>query len=793
MNSPNARADADIEFAPLGYHSDQPGRSIDIIRFALSIWKPVVGGLVGGLLLGILAYQYLGPAYEANTRVLVSKKASVPFDSQEANRYGDVGEHIHLIMSEEIVRRALEDHGLAEHPEYAGSLDPYEDILDNLTAKRSAGEDSDFLNVIDIVFIHQDPKVAQEVLNAVVAAYGDWLLDHRDANADQLMEVLSVRQHDLMEEIDTLEQEHFEFWSTAPFFLKSSPIVMANGATMPAPSYHEMQLQQIEQDHSRTIGQQVRVEAQIAALDQMIANGESREDLEWFVLNAMSTGTGGSGESGNSGGAGGGGTSILSGPPAKGELDSRLLSARLIEARLLDSLGDNHPDVLRVRHEIDAILQFYRTHGMTPPVLSPSPSSSDGEESDDEEGHSFGVDLVTVYRKTLEFQLDQLTRQAAIHQERLLEAQDTVREATLVERRDQQFKDQIAEKKRELNEITAQINSFLLSREQEGYRMDSIAQTRVAVSTKRVLKIVGACALLGMFCVFGLAYFREWYDTRVKTIDEVRRALGIAVMGAVPRMRLSTDVERLAAETGIDSALCYFHRPGSREAEAYRNVRTTLFHALKAGQNVIQLTSAEPGDGKSVTTGNLAIAIAQSGKNVLLIDADLRQPKVHTLFGVAQEQGLSDVLHGSASLKAVMKQTRIPGLQLLTSGACPANPAELLSAGDVEGLLNTAKRDFDVVIIDSPPVLAVSDPAIIAPDTDGVLLVVRMQKNNRATLDRTRDILETHGIRMIGAIANDVAPTFHEDFGEDRYGNYYRSDSTKFADRAANVLTGQAT
>ncbi len=296
-----------------------------------------------------------------------------------------------------------------------------------------------------------------------------------------------------------------------------------------------------------------------------------------------------------------------------------------------------------------------------------------------------------------------------------------------------------------------------------------------------------------MVCVFGLAYFREWYDTRVKTVDEVRRALGVAVMGAIPRMRTNPDSERLAEETGIDAALCYFHRPGSREAESYRNVRTTLFHSLPAGKCVIQLTSAEPGDGKSVTTANLAVAIAQSGKNVLLIDGDLRQPKVHKLFGVAQGLGLSDVLHGDIVMNTAIKQSRIPGLLLLTSGDCPANPAELLSAANLDGLLQSAKREFDVVIIDSPPVLAVSDPSIIAPSTDGVLLVVRMQKNNRATLDRTRDILETHGIRMIGAIANDVAPTFHDDYNEDRYGNYYRNDSHKPAERKSTPLTSQVT
>jgi capsular exopolysaccharide synthesis family protein len=241
------------------------------------------------------------------------------------------------------------------------------------------------------------------------------------------------------------------------------------------------------------------------------------------------------------------------------------------------------------------------------------------------------------------------------------------------------------------------------------------------------------------------------------------------VLGEVPHFRSAA--ARSAA--GFDGRLCYFHRPASREAEAYRSVRAALLHGQHGeGGRVIQISSPEPGDGKSVSASNLALALAQSGKRVLLIDADLRRPTVHALFRVPQEIGLADVLRREIDWQNAVRPTQIDGLSLMTAGLCPDNPAELLLASDLPVLLRAAREEYDLIIVDTPPILAVSDPAVVAPETDGMLLVVRLQKNKRGALKRTLSALDSHGAALMGIIANDVDPS-QEDYRSADYDAYY--------------------
>jgi capsular exopolysaccharide synthesis family protein len=173
---------------------------------------------------------------------------------------------------------------------------------------------------------------------------------------------------------------------------------------------------------------------------------------------------------------------------------------------------------------------------------------------------------------------------------------------------------------------------------------------------------------------------------------------------------------------------------------------------------VLQITSAEPEDGKSTLACNLALAIAQSGKKVLLLDADLRRPRIQNLFGLRGDIGLTDVLSGEIEWRTAVVDTRIPRLSVLGAGQLPPNPAELLAASAFEALLSDMRRDFDYVLVDTPPLLAVSDPCVVAAATDAVLLVVNISKNRRDTIRRVQQTIATHGMKVLGVIVNGVTP-----------------------------------
>ncbi len=355
-----------VEFAPLGVTSGAKGRSIDIARFALSMWKPMTLGLIGGCLMGLAAYSYLGPTFEANTQVKVSQKAAMPEGGGQANRYGDRGEHVYLIKSDVICQRALSDFGLSKLPEFDGADDAAKEIAERLTVKRTAGQDSSFDNLIDITYVHADPEVARAVVDAVVKAYGDYLQKNRETNSDELFTNITRQLREAEQTIRELDKEYRGWRDAAPFFLSTPVIVTSEGTAMPGQSPYMVELDRINTAVRDNMLKRTAVEAKLKTLKDMLARGESREAMQMRILWSLSTGTV---SSGGEGGGGAGGGSILTSPPGKAELDSQLLAARLLEHRLLHVLGPNHADVVDVRRQIDAIVRMYAQNGFAPPVL----------------------------------------------------------------------------------------------------------------------------------------------------------------------------------------------------------------------------------------------------------------------------------------------------------------------------------------------------------------------------------------------------------------------------------------
>lgn len=768
-DSKTTPAGESVEFAPLGVNRGVAAPTIDLARFALSLWKPMAIGLAAGSVLGVLAYMYLGPVYEANTQIKVSKKASLPMNEGEARRYGDRGEHVYLIKSDAICRRAMVDFGLKDLPEFKGGYDPVKDLVDGLTVKRTAGQDTSFDNLIDVTFAHPDKEIATKVVDAVVKAYDAYLKSTRESNSQELYTTLTTQHKDVERQILELEKD-YHTWRNGTVFLPTPVIVSPTGTPMMGQSPYIIELEKINAALRENMLKRAAVEAKRKTLTDLIARNESREAVQVWVLWSLSTGNAGAtGETGGGGGAGGG--AILAAPPGKAELDTQLLSARLLEHRLLHQLGPNHNDVVNVHRSVEAILQMYRQNGFAPPILDKFEDDGTAIQN------SQKVDLASIYGKVLDDQLNELKSNATMLQTLQEQATQRAKDGLNLEKKDQDWKERIADKKKFRDDLQLKLGSYAQTRDQEGYRLEQISQIRVQKSLKRVLKIVGPFAFLGVLFVFGLAYFREWYDTTLRTIESLRAAVGAQLLGTVPGFRPTPEVERMARHSRLHPQLCYAHHPGSREAESYRTIRTALlFAAQEQNARVIQVSSSEPGDGKTTSICNLALAMAQSGKRVLLIDADLRRPTVHEMFRLPQEVGLSDALLGEIEWINAVKKTPIATLSVLTAGLAPENPSELLSTPALELVLRRAREEFDYVLVDSPPVLAVSDPCIVATHTDGMLLVVRMRKNSRAAVRRTGETLDSYGVRVFGVVANDFDASAEQDgYNYDSYEAYYNS------------------
>ena len=213
--------------------------------------------------------------------------------------------------------------------------------------------------------------------------------------------------------------------------------------------------------------------------------------------------------------------------------------------------------------------------------------------------------------------------------------------------------------------------------------------------------------------------------------------------------------------------------PKNPISEAYRTLRTNVnFFNPKNPIKVVMVTSSGPSEGKSTTSINLAITLANGKKKTLLVDADMRRPATHKAFKLDNDKGLSDILGSKLGFNAVMKKTEVGNLSFISSGPVPENPSELLSSEVMGNFINEIRGEFDIIVIDCPPTLVVTDATVIGPLVDGVILVVKSGLLPRDAVERSKILLERNEIKILGVVLNDV------DTKKEEYYYYYDEKKT---------------
>lgn len=214
-------------------------------------------------------------------------------------------------------------------------------------------------------------------------------------------------------------------------------------------------------------------------------------------------------------------------------------------------------------------------------------------------------------------------------------------------------------------------------------------------------------------------------------------------------------------------------KPKDVISEQFRTIRTNIdFSSVDQQLQTVLFTSTNVSEGKSTVSANTAVAWAQQGKNVLFIDADLRRPTLATTFGLDNTHGLSTILSQNEDFHEFTNKTSIENLTVLTSGPIPPNPAELLNSNRMQQLLTQVKQEFDIVVLDVPPVLSVTDTQLLAANVDGVVLVVRQGMTQRVAVKRSVELIEMVHAKLLGYVLNDVAPKNGYGYG---YGYGYES------------------
>src|SRR5499425_2269225 len=327
-----------------------------------------------------------------------------------------------------------------------------------------------------------------------------------------------------------------------------------------------------------------------------------------------------------------------------------------------------------------------------------------------------------------------------------------------------------------------------LIKESEGVEEVSIVRPATEPTTPagtKMLNTVLVGGLLGFFLGVVLAFVRETLDTSIGTIEDVESYLGVRVLGIVPhidpRETMQRLIERRPALAAMDPDALQSHAllithfdPKSPVAEAYRTLRTNIqFERMERGGKVLVITSPTLQEGKTTTIVNLALTMAQNGQKTLLVGANMRRPSIHRFFGIEREPGLSNILVGNAQwrdcirtvadilmgrfeMEDIMAAPGLDNLHIIEAGPVPANPSELLSTPAMAGFLHSVRDVYDVILVDTPPILPVTDSAIVASQADGVVIVYQAGKVGRLVLKRAKVHVENVGGKVWGVVLNDV-------------------------------------
>ncbi len=594
----------------------------------------------------------------------------------------------------------------------------------NLSAKSIYGT-----NNIEIEYLSRDPAVAVAMVNQVVDCYLEELDAIHKQTADDLISHLEQQQREISEKLQQWQILLSQQKNACGDMLNTDPDSKSQHPLFDLISNTNKMM--LDRKNER-----MEVEAKLASLQEAVARGE---DLEPHIMAVEETV---------------GRELLMSHMGLNAQTMANLATVRQQKMEdtaklqaMLVHYGEQHPEIQNLRAKILAADQLLA--GSTGARQQPMNAAERARLARSLEGLlKQRVDALVRHEQKLAIEQQNLQRQADGINDQLIAIQATERQIDW----GNELRDRL------LNQLAT------LTGAEEGpiIRSQTISNpVQATAPTSPNLRRVAMLSLLaGLAMGLAIVYVLDILDDRFRSVEELQSQLGVPVLAIVqdlPRQDVcGVETLQLVAE------------PDAPESEAFRTLRTSLGLNHDRARRIV-VSSAEPGDGKSTVLANAAVAYAHGGKRTLLIDADLRRPGLSTLLNLRGMEGLSTVLRGQGpvteTVEGHIQQTAVAGFDVLPSGPRPMNPAELLGGQNFADLLAWAESRYDRILIDSPPVLAASDTAVIGQLVDGVLMVVQPLRNQRRLVLRAVESFAMLKIPVIGIVANRV--------GEQGGSNYY--------------------
>jgi succinoglycan biosynthesis transport protein ExoP len=703
-----------------------------------------------GVGLGYLNYSHTPPVYEARAQIVIIRKDAMRPTTKILDTDGgeDVVTRDHLstqtviIRSPMIVLSAVRDNHLGDLPSFA-NLDA-NSIAGKIIGGMAISRGGDTLttedaNVLNVSYRGANPKDCKLVVDAVLASYQDSLTEMSQSVSQKTIDRISYARDTLHKDLTQKEAEYNEWRKNVPLIFEGKD----KGSNI-----HAGRLSDIETRRSEVRLKLAETRAHTRTIEESLKSGVPREALVLLVGRQR-----GGGPNGNEGSR-----------PQGQVIENQLFGLMIEEQLLIDTYGPDYPKVKVVRKQIQ-LLQDMMMGGK---------ANAQGDQP------TTPAQFLSVYLDSLRQEMKGLDEEDRELSEAFEKEREAAKESLNYELSDESKRAEIKRTNALFEQVVDNLSELKMVDELGGYSTRVIAEavingTPVLPIRTRSLSIGG---VLGMIVGIALAYVIDLADKSFRTPDEIRGQLRLPVIGHIPvieglpRKQKKKGVEN--PESKIDEMIACFHRPRSTVAEAYRSIRTALYFGTRGEEHkVIQITSADVGDGKTTLAANLAVSIALSGKKVCLVDADFRRSRLHHMFGVDGSIGISSVIMGRAELTDAIRETEVENLSVLPCGAKPSNPSELLTSHRFKELLDVLRSKFDTILIDTPPLLAVTDPCAVAPRVDSVLLVMRITKNVRPNAQRAKEVLDALGAKVVGIVVNgvEIRHGYGHDQGYRRYGS----------------------
>ena len=686
--------------------------------------------------IGYMMFQRQVPIYRSAALVqVIHRNADRRMDILISER--DLKDAAFEITSPSLIEPAYKNHDLGRLTLLQG-LSPiaaYDQIAGMTQVKTGLNN----TNVVEIAVQGARAEEIPEIANAIAEEY----VKKQKLNYENASDVLSThlmnQKTALHKELKAKEQEYNEF--------RERSGLMSDGKN----PYRERQQAFLTQLATLSL-EEAGLKAELTTLEEALKNNGSREAI-LMAIGKLSENS-------------------ATGAVATQRVDDVANSGRNLEERMIPLLleqkeleakhGKDHPKVKAMERRIEFTRQLLQKLVSAEQVETVTPSTAD-----------VPTDFIALYLESLRQQMQTIAKEREDLETQAGEAERLARALGNDENEDRSRKNEIDRLTKLFDNAASNVSETSANTEMGGVKAQILTPARHGgLVYPSLSQFLSMGAFLGGFVGLVLGYLVEVADRSFRKPEDVIREFGVPIVGHIPFMK----EERLKggeANNGMDRTAVCVHQPRSRPAEAYRSVRTAIcFSALGSSHRVIQVSSPAAGDGKSTLALNLSIALAMSGKRTILVESDFRRPRVHTLTAVGNKYGIVDVLRGDTELADAVQNTSVESFFVLPCGSRPKDPAELLSRPEYERLLEVLREKYDYVIVDTPPILAVTDPTSIAARVDGVLLAMRLSRHTRDLGRRTLEQLRDVGATVSGIVINGVEEADGYGYGTYRYSDY---------------------